>query len=71
LLKVRQLDDAALVVDFGRDETDTADDCMFSESFRQKFDVAHAVEHRIDHRFRPNCRCEIVHRRIERIRFDA
>ena len=64
-LKVRELDDAALVVDLGRDETDAADDRMFSEPFRQNVDVAHAIEHRKDHRFRPNGRGEIVHRRLE------
>src|SRR5207244_10121281 len=53
-LKVGELDDATLVVDLGRDETDAADSRMFSEPFRQNVDVAPAVEHRKDHRFRPN-----------------
>jgi len=70
-LKVRELDDAALVVDLGRDETDAADDRLFSEPFRQNVDVARAVEHRKDHRFRPNRCSEIVHRRLECVGFHA
>ena len=36
LLNVRELDDATLGVDLGRDETDATDDRIFSKAFRQK-----------------------------------
>src|SRR5206468_11732635 len=70
-LNVRELDDATLVVDLGRDETDATDDRMFSEPFRQKIDVAHAVEHRKNHRLSSNGRREIIHGRLERVGFHA
>jgi hypothetical protein len=71
LLKVGELDDATLVVDLGRDETDAADDRMFSEPFRQEIDVAHAIEHRKNHRLWSDGRGEIIHGRLERVRFHA
>jgi hypothetical protein len=70
-LNVRELDDATLVVDLGRDETNATDGRMFSEPFRQKIDVAHAVENRKDDRLRPNGRGEIIHCRLERVGFHA
>src|SRR6266404_3794309 len=69
ILKVGELDDATLVVDLGRDETDAAYDWAFSEPFRQEIDVAHAVECRKNHRLGPNGRGKIVHRRLERVGF--
>ena len=39
--------------------------------FVRKLDVAHAVEHRKNHRLRPNRRREIVHCRLERVGFHA
>src|SRR4029077_1541478 len=71
LLNVRELDDATPVVDLGGDQTDATDDRMFSEPFRQKINVAHAIEHGKNHRFGPNGRSEIVHRRVERVGFHA
>jgi hypothetical protein len=44
---------------------------MFSEPFRKKLDVAHAIEHRKNHRLSPNGRGKIIHGRLERIRFHA
>jgi hypothetical protein len=44
---------------------------MFSEPFRQKIYVAHAIKHRKNHRFGPDGRSEIVHRRVERVGFHA
>ena len=60
-----------LVVDLGRDETDATGHRMFSEPFRQKIDVTHAVEHRKNHRLSSNGRGEIVHRRLQRVGFHA
>jgi hypothetical protein len=71
LLNVGELDDATPGVDLDRDETDAADDRMFPEPFRQKINVAHAIEHRKDHRLRPNGRGEIIHCRLQRVGFHA
>src|SRR5439155_26328816 len=46
-------------------------DRMFSEPFRQEIDVAHAIEHRKNHRLWSNGRGKIVHRRLQRIGFYA
>ena len=71
MLEVGELNDATFVVDLGRDEADPTDDRVFSESLRQKINVAHAVEHRKDHRSWSNGRSEIVHRRLQRVGFHA
>ena len=71
LLEVGELDNATLIVDLGRNDTDPTDDSILSEPLRQEIDVAHAVEHWKDHRFLSKGGGEIVHRRLERIGFYA
>jgi hypothetical protein len=71
LLNFGELDDAAALVNLRSDEADTAKDRPLSEALSQKFDVAHTIEDREDHRLWSHSRREIVSGRLQRVGFHA
>jgi hypothetical protein len=64
-LEISELDDAALGIHFGGDDTNAAEHRMFSKPFHQQVHVAHAVQHGNDYRLRSDGGGEIIDRRKE------
>src|ERR1700691_1455798 len=71
LLNFGELDDAATSVNLRSDEADTAKDRTLSEALSQKFDVAHPIEDRKDHRLWSHSRRETVNGRLQNVGFHA
>src|SRR6202011_2796615 len=53
VLKIGQLNNAPLIVNVGRDETDTTDDGAFSKPLRKDIEMADAIERRKNQRLWP------------------